>query len=609
MTKKQKKRLYRIIAAFAMFLAVRLAPMRDTVKTVLYLAVYLFIGGDVLLKAAKNVVRGSLFDEDFLMAVATVGASCIGEYSEAVFVMLFFQTGELLESYAVGKTRKSISKLMDIRPDYANKEINGEIIQVAPESVEIGDEIIVKVGERIPLDGTIVFGSTSVDTSAITGEPLPKNIGEGDDVVSGCVNLSGAIMVRVSKKYTDSTVSKILDLVENAAMKKAPSEKFITKFSKYYTPAVVGAAICVAVLGPLLTGAPFVQWLKNALIFLVISCPCALVISVPLTFFAGIGGASKKGILVKGSNYFELLSKARVAVFDKTGTLTGGKFSVSKIVSKNGYTADDVLRIAASAEKFTFHPIGISVREAYKGEEMNTEKAEEISGKGVKAVVDGKTVCVGNASLVESENITVDEGDKDGVYVACNGTYIGRIILSDCVKPNAKEAIRELKRLGISKTVMLTGDTADNANKVADDVGIDVVHSSLLPDEKVYILEEIISNNEKGSVVYVGDGINDAPVLARADVGIGMGALGSDAAVEAADVVLMDDNLLSAAAAVRISKKTLSVVRQNIVFSLGIKTAVLVLSVFGAAQMWEAVFADVGVMLIAVLNSLRAMKQ
>lgn len=609
MTKKQKNRLLRIVAAFVLFLAVRLIPMGDGIRTALYLAVYAFIGGDVLYKAARNVMRGSLFDEDFLMAIATVGSVCIGEYSEAVFVMLFFQAGELLESYAVGKTRKSISELMDIRPDYANKDINGEIVRVSPESVAVGDEIIVKVGEKIPLDGVVSAGATAVDTSAITGEPLPKNVAVGDEVVSGCVNLSGAITVRVSKKYADSTVSKILNLVENAAMKKAPAEKFITKFSKYYTPSVVGAAVCVAVFGPILTGAPFVQWLKNALIFLVISCPCALVISVPLAFFAGIGGASKNGILVKGSSYFELLAKAQVAVFDKTGTLTGGKFSVSKIIPKNDYSADEVLCIAASAEKFTLHPIGCSVREAYSGELMNTETAEEISGKGVRAIVDGKTVCVGNASLMESENIAVDNTDKDGIYVSCDGIYIGRIIVTDCVKPNAKEAVRGLKRLGISKTVMLTGDTAVNADSIAGAVGIDEVHSSLLPDEKVYILEEIISKCEKGSVVYVGDGINDAPVLARADVGIGMGALGSDAAVEAADVVLMDDNLLSAVKAVKISKKTLSVVRQNIVFSLGVKATILILSVLGAAQMWQAVFADVGVMLIAVLNSLRAMKQ
>lgn len=609
MTGKQKKMLLRIAISLVLLIIVHFLPFVGIGKTILYFAVYILIGGGILIKSAKNIMRGSFFDENFLMAVATVGAFCIGEYSEAVFVMLFFQIGELLESYAVGKTRKSIASLMDIRPDYANKIVGGSIIKISPEEAEIGDEIIVRAGERIPLDGVVVSGSTAIDSSAITGESLPIDVGEGDEVVSGCVNLSGVVTVRVKKKYGDSTVAKILNLVENASMKKAPAEKFITKFSKYYTPAVIGMAVCVAVFGPLVTGSPFVVWFKNALIFLVISCPCALVISVPLSFFAGIGGASKKGLLVKGSNYFELLSKAKVAVFDKTGTLTEGKFAVREIFSKNGYSADEVLRIAASAEKYTLHPIGCSVRESYSGKILDVEKAEEISGKGVRSIVNGKVACIGNMALMKSENVSVDDAELNGVYVAYDGIYIGRIIISDSIKPTAKVAIEALKKLGIKRTVMLTGDSSGSAEEVAREIGIDEVYSSLLPDEKVNILEEIISDNDNGSVIYTGDGINDAPVLARADVGIGMGAIGSDAAVEAADVVLMDDDLLSVAKALKISQKTLSIVNQNIIFSLGVKIAVMILSVFSMAQMWLAVIADVGVMLIAVLNSLRAMKQ
>lgn len=610
MTRKQKKVLIKIIVSFILFILANALFPEGICKIAVFLAAYLVVGGDILLKAVRNIFRGNVFDENFLMSVATVGAFVIGEYSEGVFVMLFFQVGELLESYAVGKSRKSISKLMDIRPDHANIIIDGVLTEVEPEQIAIGDEIIIKAGERIPLDGVVVHGSSTVDTSALTGEPLPRDISYGDDVISGCVNLNGTLTVRVTKEFGESTVSKILDMVENASMKKAHAENFITKFSKYYTPAVVAAAVCVAVFGPIVTGDAFSVWFKNALIFLVVSCPCALVISVPLAFFGGIGGASGSGILVKGSNYFELLAKARVVAFDKTGTLTEGKFEVSEVIGANEYTNDMVLKLAASAEKYTLHPVGISVRAAYKGKIEEDIITDEMAGKGIKAVVGGKTVCVGNIRLMNDENIDlVDDGDeRSGVYVSCDGIYIGRIIISDVVKTTSADAISDLKRKGVEKTVMLTGDRKESAREISDKLGIDESYAELLPDDKVNILEEIISSDIKGSVVYVGDGINDAPVLARADVGVGMGAFGSDAAIEAADIVLMDDDLRGVAKAVEISKKTLAIVRENIVFSLSVKGIVLILGVFGAAQMWQAVFADVGVSLIAILNSLRALK-
>ncbi len=610
MTKKQKKVLIKIIISLAMFIGANVISPDGIWGFLSFAAVYLVIGGGILIKAGKNILSGSVFDENFLMAVATLGAFAIGEYSEGVFVMLFFQVGELMESYAVGKSRKSIASLMDIRPDSANILKEGKITAVSPEQVEIGDEIVISAGERVPLDGVIVSGNTTVDTSALTGEAIPRELSSGDDIISGCVNLSGTVTVRVTRGYEESTVSKILDLVENASMKKARAENFITKFSRYYTPIVVAAAVCVAVLGPVITGDAIYTWFRNALIFLVVSCPCALVISVPLAFFGGIGGASKCGILVKGSNYFELLANAGVVVFDKTGTLTKGSFEVNRIICENGADEETVLKYAALAEKYTLHPIGISIRNSYKGKEDYDVKVNEIAGKGVKADFDGKRVCVGSIRLMKDEGIAVNNSDDNltGVYVSCDGIYIGRIILSDALKESTKSGISALKLAGIRKTVMLTGDKADSALQVADDAGIDEVHYELLPDNKVYILEEIISSNKKGSVVYVGDGINDAPVLARADVGIGMGALGSDAAIEAADVVLMDDNIGGTAKAIKISKKTLRIVRENIIFSLTVKAVVLVLGLFGAAQMWQAVFADVGVSFIAILNSMRALR-
>ncbi|MBQ6998169.1 MAG: cadmium-translocating P-type ATPase [Clostridia bacterium] len=610
MTNKQKKILKKIIISFILFITASILPFEGVVAFVAFFAVYLFIGGDILLKAVRNIFHGNVFDENFLMAIATIGAFAIGEYAEGVFVMLFFQVGELLESYAVGKSRKSITSLMNIRPDYANVLKDGELVAVAPATVRIGDEIIIKAGERVPLDGIVVDGTTTVDTSALTGEAIPQELSKGDTIVSGCVNLSGTVTVKVTKEFGESTVSKILDLVENAAMKKAHTENFITKFSKYYTPFVVLAAVCVASIGPLFTGDAFSVWIKNALIFLVVSCPCALVISVPMAFFGGIGGASRCGILVKGSNYFELLAKARIVALDKTGTLTKGKFSVCEVIAENGYDKETVLKLAASAEKYTLHPIGISIRESYTGTVTDDIETTEIAGKGIKAEVDGKIVCVGNISLMYDEKIELQPSDdaRSVVYVSYDGIYIGRIIIADTVKDTSAKAISVLKDSGVESTVMLTGDKEEIALTVAEELGIDKVYSSLLPNEKVNILEDIIASTQNGSVIYVGDGINDAPVLARADVGIGMGAFGSDAAIEAADVVLMDDDLNGVAKAIKISKKTLAIVHENIVFSLAIKGIVLILGAFGIAQMWQAVFADVGVSCIAILNAMRTLK-
>lgn len=609
MTGKQKKNLTKIIISFIIFLLANFLPLKGIWVFSVFLVMYLIIGGDILLKAARNVKNGNAFDENFLMAIATIGAFIIGEYSEGVFVMLFFQVGELLESYAVGKSRKSVAELMDIRPDHVNVYNNGELVTVDPKSVNIGDEIIIKAGERIPLDGIIISGNTTVDTSALTGESIPNNLYEGDDVVSGCLNLSGTITVKVTKVFDESTVSKILDLVENASMKKAHAENFITKFSKYYTPSVVAAAFCVAILGPVITGDALSIWFKNALIFLVVSCPCALVISVPMAFFGGIGGASKCGILIKGSNYFEVLAKSNIIAFDKTGTLTEGKFKICDIIAYNGYNKEEVLKYAAIAEKYTLHPIGLSVREAYKGKIPEAIKIEEYAGKGVKAYIDDKVICVGNTYMMKDENISIESLDDDNtsVYVSYDGIYIGRIIISDAIKKTSKNAISCLKHKGIEKTVMLTGDKLFVAQTVADHIGIDEIYAELLPDEKVYILEEIISKNQIGNVLYIGDGINDAPVLARADAGIGMGAFGSDAAIEAADVVLMNDDLNDVVKAIEISRKTLRIVKENIIFSLTVKGIVLLLGVFGLAQMWMAVFADVGVSFAAILNSMRTL--
>ena len=611
MTNKQKKTLIRILAAAALLIAAALLPAEGWLRLGLFLVPYFTIGWDVLWKAIRNIAHGQVFDENFLMAIATVGALAIGEYPEAVFVMLFYQVGELFQSYAVGKSRQSISALMDIRPDYANIEVNGQLEQVDPEDVAVGDTIVIKPGERVPLDGVVLEGTSALDTAALTGESLPRNVEPGDDVVSGCVNQSGLLRVRVTKPYGDSTVAKILDLVENSAEKKAKAENFITKFARYYTPAVVLGAVLVAVLPPLLGLGAWSEWFRQALVFLVISCPCALVISVPLSFFGGIGGASKAGILVKGSNYLEVLANTEVMVFDKTGTLTRGVFNVTAIHPDSCDQAR-LLELAALAESWSDHPIARSLRDAYN-HELDTSRVsdvEELSGRGVKAAIDGRQVCVGNGKLMEELGVSWHPCHKVGttVHVAEDGTYLGHIVISDEVKPDAAQAIAELKKRGI-RTVMLTGDAAPVGEAVAKELGLDEVHAQLLPADKVAQVERLLEKKPaKSQLAFVGDGINDAPVLSRADIGIAMGGMGSDAAIEAADVVLMDDKPSKIAQAMDIAKKTLRIVRQNIVFALAVKALVLILGILKIANMWFAVFADVGVMVLAVLNATRALK-
>lgn len=622
MSKKQKNVLYRIIVSLILLVAVSildaLVEMPWILRLALYLVPYLVIGYDILKKAGKGILKRQVFDENFLMAVATLGAVCLGDYKEGAAVMLFYQIGELFQSVAVGKSRKNIAALMDIRPDYANMMVDGKLEKVDPDDVEIGSEIIINPGEKVPIDGVITEGNTTLNTSALTGESLPRDASCGDEIISGCINMTGMIKVKTTKEFGDSTVSKILDLVENSAMKKSRSENFITKFAKYYTPAVCYSALALAILPPivcLLMGSSpmWGEWIIRALTFLVISCPCALVISIPLSFFGGIGCASSNGILVKGSNYLEALSATKYIVFDKTGTLTKGVFEVTASYPENGFDKETLLGMAAYAESSSSHPISLSLKKAY-GQEMDLSRVsdiEEIAGHGVCARVDGKKVYVGNMRLMQRENLTVTTEHKEGTvcYVAVDGTYAGCIVISDVVKPTTKDAIAGLKKNGIKKTIMLTGDANETAQRVAAEIGIDEVHSELLPADKVAQVEHILNaKGEKENLAFVGDGINDAPVLSRADIGIAMGAMGSDAAIEAADVVLMDDDPAKIALAMKISVRTLKIVRENIVFALAVKAVCLILGALGIANMWVAIFADVGVMVLAVLNATRALK-
>ena len=623
MSRKQKKMLIRILAAAVLLIALHVIPAAGAARFVLYLIPYLVIGYDILIKAAKGIKNRQVFDECFLMAVATVGAFALalydrsGDYTEAVAVMLFYQIGELFQSYAVGKSRRNISDLMDIRPDYANVERDGKLEQVDPDEVEIGSVILVQPGEKVPIDGVVLEGSSSLNTSALTGESLPRDVGEGDEIISGCINLSGVLKIQTTKEFGESTVSKILDLVENASSRKSRSENFISKFARIYTPAVCYAALALAVLPPLarllaLGMSPdWGTWIYRALTFLVISCPCALVISIPLSFFAGIGGASNAGVLVKGSNYLETLSQARIVVFDKTGTLTQGVFEVNGI-HHSELENEKLLEYAALAESASSHPISRSLQRAY-GKEIDRSRVtdiQEISGNGVTAKVDGREVAAGNDKLMELLGISYIGCHSIGtiIHMAIDGKYAGHIVISDIEKPHSKEAVKALKASGVRRTVMLTGDSRRVAEKVAADLGIDEVYSELLPAGKVEKVEELLKNKkEKEKLAFVGDGINDAPVLRRADIGIAMGAMGSDAAIEAADVVLMDDDPLKIAKAIRISRKCLRIVYQNIVFAIGVKLVCLALGALGIANMWLAIFADVGVMIIAVLNAIRAL--
>ena len=611
MTKKQKKVLIRIIAAAVLLIAAALIPVKGLWRLPLFLIPYFIIGWDVLWKAVRNIAHGQVFDENFLMCVATVGALVLGEYAEAVGVMLFYQVGELFQSYAVGKSRQSISQLMDIRPDSANVERDGQIVQVDPEEVAIGDVIVVRPGEKIPLDGVVLEGSSSLDTAALTGESVPRDAAPGDELLSGCVNLTGLLKVRVTKEFGESTVAKILDLVENASSKKAKAENFITKFARYYTPSVVIGAVLLAVIPSLITGA-WAVWVHRALIFLVISCPCALVISIPLSFFGGIGGASARGILVKGGNYLELLAKTETVVFDKTGTLTRGVFELSALYPSGGVANETLLETAALAECHSSHPIAQSLRRAW-GRDIDPDRVtgvQEIPGHGISCLVDGVQVLAGNEKLMVRENIPFARCGDVGtlVYVARDGAYLGCAVIADQVKGTAPAAISDLKRRGI-RTVMLTGDSQAVGEAVAAKLGLDEVHAQLLPGDKVDRLEELIARKSAdGVLAYVGDGVNDAPVLSRADVGIAMGGMGSDAAIEAADVVLMDDDPAKLTEAMDIARKCLRIVRENIVFALAVKALFLVLGAFGVASMWEAVFADVGVAVIAILNASRMLR-
>ncbi|SDB05352.1 Cd2+/Zn2+-exporting ATPase [Ruminococcaceae bacterium FB2012] len=611
MKRKQKKVLIRIILSAVMLVALKIfAPEEGWIAALLYAVPYAVIGYDVIFKAARNIAHGQVFDENFLMMIATVGAFATGEYTEAAAVMLFYQVGELFQSVAVGKSRKSISALMDIRPDHANIEVDGKLIETDPEEVSVGDEIIIKPGERIPLDGVVLEGEGSVDTSALTGESLPRTVRAGDDVVSGCIDQTGLLRVRVTKQFGESTVARILDLVENSASKKAKAENFITRFARVYTPAVCFAALALAVIPPIFVGG-WLTWLHRALIFLVISCPCALVISVPLSFFGGIGGAGRQGILVKGGSYLEVLSRTGTVVFDKTGTLTRGVFNVTAVHPKEISEAT-LIRLAAYAESYSTHPIANSILDALNQEPDRTRisSCEELSGRGVKAVIDGEEVCVGNDKLMEQIGVKWHPCHHVGttVHVAVNGRYAGHIVISDELKDTSKEAIEHLRAQGVSRTVMLTGDSKAVGEDTAKRLGMDEVYSELLPAGKVEKVEELLERKDpKSALVFVGDGINDAPVLSRADIGIAMGAMGSDAAIEAADIVLMDDDPAKIALALSISRRTLRIVRENIVFALGVKAAVLILGAFGLASMWAAVFADVGVSVIAILNAMRCL--
>lgn len=622
MSKKQKKVLIRIIISSVLLVALmitsKLVQLNKWVEFVLFLVPYLIIGYDILKKAIKGIAKGQVFDENFLMAVATIGAVALGDFAEGAAVMLFYQIGELFQSVAVGKSRRNITSLMDIRPDYANVEVDGKLEKVDPDDVKIGTDIIVNPGEKVPIDGVVVSGESTLNTSALTGESVPRSVKSGDEIISGCINLTGVLRIKTSKEFGDSTVSKILDLVENSSMKKSKSENFITKFARYYTPAVCGGALVLAVLPPIIRmimgeSAMWGDWITRALTFLVISCPCALVISIPLSFFAGIGCASANGVLVKGSNYLEALSDTQYIVFDKTGTLTKGVFEVTGIYPANGFDESTIVGLASYAESASNHPISISLKK-YFGKEIKRDSVsdiEEIAGHGVSAVVNGHKVYAGNIKLMHKENITVDAEHNEGtvVYVSCDGVYAGCIVISDVVKDNSKKAISNLKKSGIDKTVMLTGDSKETAKRVAENLGLDEYHAELLPADKVEWVEKLLGEKSpKKKLAFVGDGINDAPVLSRADIGIAMGALGSDAAIEAADIVLMDDDPSKIALARKISVHTLKIVKENIWFALIVKAVCLVLGALGIANMWIAIFADVGVMVLAVLNAIRALK-
>lgn len=625
MTKNQKKMLERILVTGVLFVALLVLEhvgileqiTQPVLIFIIYLVPYLLIGYDIIFKAFRNISHGQVFDENFLMMIATFGAFGVREYSEGVAVMLFYQIGELFQSYAVGRSRRNISELMDIRPDYANIEVDGSLEQVDPDEVEIGTVIVVQPGEKIPIDGIIEVGSSTLNTSALTGESLPREAAVGDEVISGCINMTGLLKIRTTKEFGESTVSKILDLVENSSSKKSKSENFISKFAKYYTPAVCYSALALAVLPPVIRmavmglTAEWGVWIYRALTFLVISCPCALVISIPLSFFAGIGGASNAGVLVKGSNYLETLSKTKYVVFDKTGTMTQGVFEVTG-VHHNTMEEEKLLEYAALAESFSSHPISKSLCKAFGGvlDKSRVSDIEEISGHGVTAQIDGRTVAVGNGKLMKKLGVEYTDCHKVGtiVHVAIDGRYEGHIVISDVIKPTAKEAIKALHKAGVAKTIMLTGDAGNVAEQVAAELGIDEVYSELLPSDKVEKVEQILAEKgEKEKLAFVGDGINDAPVLRRADIGIAMGALGSDAAIEAADIVLMDDDPLKISKAIKISRKCLRIVYENIYFAIGIKAICLILGALGIANMWAAIFADVGVMVIAVLNAIRAL--
>ena len=611
MNRKQKRSLCTILIAAALFVVALLLPVEGIWELLIYLIPYGLIGWRVIWKAIKNISRGQVFDENFLMCVASIGAMCAGDSKEAVAVMLFYQVGELFESCAVGKSRRSIAALMDIRPDVAHVERDGALADVDPEEVEIGERIVIQPGERVPLDGEVIEGASTLDTAALTGESVPREIHPGEDVISGCINLSGVLHVRVNKRFGESTVARILELVENASSNKAKSENFITKFARWYTPAVCLAALLLAVVPSLITG-DWGEWVSRALIFLVVSCPCALVISVPLSFFGGIGGASANGILIKGGNFVETLAQVDTVVFDKTGTLTQGNFEVTAIHPEK-VPEQELLEIAALAENYSTHPISASLKRAFglPLDESRISDVEELSGKGVIATVDGRNVAVGNGRLMQYVGVDWHECENSGtiVHVAADGAYMGHIVISDMLKPQSKAAIQALKDCGVKQSVMLTGDRRDVAEAVARELGVDGVYSELLPADKVDQVEKLLATQQKGEkLAFVGDGINDAPVLSRADVGIAMGALGSDAAIEAADVVLMDDNPQKIATAIRISKRTLTIVHQNIVFALGVKFIVLILSALGLGNMWIAVFADVGVSVLAILNAMRALR-
>ena len=609
-----KKRLIKIIIALILFIvSLAINFSNEWINKGIYIVSYLIVGFDIVKKAVRNIFRGKVFDENFLMTVATIGAFAIGEFPEAVAVMLFYQVGELFQSYAVDKSRKSIANLMDIRPDYANLKTENKIEKVNPEEVKIGQEILVKPGEKIPLDGTIIEGKSMIDTSALTGESVPREVKIGENILSGCINKTGLLTIKVTKEFGESTVSKILDLVENASSKKAKSENFISKFARYYTPIIVIIAVALAVIPPFIfKNGEFIEWLYRALTFLVVSCPCALVISIPLGFFGGIGGASKQGILVKGSNYLEALSQTEIVVFDKTGTLTQGVFEVQKI-NPVGISKDELLKMTALAENYSNHPIAISIKKAYGKEikEGTILKIEEISGLGIKAKIEEKEVFVGNEKLMKEKGISYTKCEDIGtiVYVAIERQFVGTVVISDKIKQDSEKAIKNLKKMNIKKIIMLTGDKKEVAENIAKKIGIDQVYAELLPNEKVQKVEELLKEKtEKGKLVFVGDGINDSPVIALADIGIAMGGLGADSSIEAADVVIMTDEPSKIENAIKISKKTMRIVKENIIFAIAIKISVLLLSAVGLSTMWEAVFADVGVSVIAIINSLRALK-